>query len=78
MPFLREHKVHTATQQSHEELKDTTGNQDKVFKAHPIDFRQSKLSQLVIVLGTHNIQLVKMARRQVRIKTFLYYSQIYT
>lgn len=57
---------------------DVTGNHDKVFKAHPTDFMQSKLSWLVVVLGPHNIQIVKIARRHVRDKTFLYYIEIYT
>lgn len=75
MPLLREHKVHATTQESHEELEDGTGDQDKAFKAPPKYFMQ-KLSQLVVVLVTHNTEIVKMSRRQVRNRTFLYHIHI--
>lgn len=55
MPFLREHEVHTTTQESHGELGDGTGDQNKAFEALPRYFMQ-KLSQLVVVLVTHNTE----------------------
>ena len=62
VPFLREHEVHTATQQSHE---DVTGNQGSLHRFHAI-----KTITAVTVLGAHHIQTVKMARTQVQKKTF--------
>lgn len=70
MPFLREHKVHATTRESHEELETRTKHSrlSQIFYA--------KLSHLVVVLVTHNTEIVKMSRRQLRNKTFLYHIHI--
>lgn len=53
VPLLREHKVHATTQESHEELETKQSIQV------PSQIIHAKLSQLVVVLITHNVEIVK-------------------